>query len=239
MLGFLSYFAQLCLMRGSPKLAYWEQSVLASIPKDPHTIHDSFGIEPETVIYAVCPDPSCHATHPPTFQDNSPIPIYPSKCRQCCGGRRCSTFLLRPRVTQSNQGSKTIYMPIKPFVCFSPIEWIGRLLSCPGLEADMDRLWSDAQNFCKSNPGLMRDIFDRDLLRNFKGPDGRHFCVGEGEGRYTFSLSVDFFNPLANKQAGKKISVSLITLVCLNLPWTTSTIPIRKHVPRRLSGNAL
>ena len=33
-----------------------------------------------------------------------------------------------------------------------------------------------------------------------------------------FSLSVDFFNPLGNKQAGKKISIGLITLVCLNLP---------------------
>ena len=217
-LGFLSYFAQICLMRGSPKLAYREQSVLASIPKDPRTIHDSFGIEPETVIYAVCPDPSCHATHPPKLQDNSPIPIYPSKCRQRRGGGRCNTFLLRPRVISSSQGSKTIYTPIKPFVYFSPVEWMGRLLSRPGLEAEMDRSWTDAQNFRKSNPGLMHDIFDGDLLRNFKGPDGKHFSVGEGEGRYTFSLSVDFFNPLANKQAGKKISVGLITLVCLNLP---------------------
>ena len=121
-------------------------------------------------------------------------------------------------MTPSNQGSKTIYTPIKPFVYFSPIEWIGRLLSHPGLEAEMDCSWTDMQNFCKSNPGLMHDIFNGDLLHNFKGPDGKHFSVDEGEGRYTFSLSVDFFNPLSNKQAGKKISVGLITLVCLNLP---------------------
>jgi Transposase family tnp2 len=109
-------------------------------------------------------------------------------------------------------------MPIKTFVYFSPVEWLGRFLSRPGLEAEMDHSWSDAQNFRKSNPGLMRDIFDGDLLRNFKGPDGKHFSVGNGEGRYAFSLSVDFFNPLENKQAGKKISLGIITIVCLNLP---------------------
>ncbi|KJA19404.1 hypothetical protein HYPSUDRAFT_143849, partial [Hypholoma sublateritium FD-334 SS-4] len=66
----------------------------------------------------------------------------------------------------------------------------------------------------------MRDIFDGEMLRNFKGPDGEHFsCGGEdGEGRYAFSLCIDFFNPLGNKQAGKKKSVGLISLVCLNLP---------------------
>jgi hypothetical protein len=149
-LGFLSYFAQLCLMRGSPKLAYREQCVLASIPKDPRTIHDSFGIEPETLIYAVCPNPSCCTTHPPKFQDNSPIPIYSSKCRQRRGGRRCNTFLLRPRVISSNQGSTTIYTPIKPFVYFNPVEWIGRLLSRPGLEAEMDLSWTDIRKLAHS-----------------------------------------------------------------------------------------
>lgn len=109
-------------------------------------------------------------------------------------------------------------MPIKTFVYFSPVEWLGRFLSRPGLEAEMDHSWSNAQNFRKSSPGLMRDIFDGDLLRNFKGPNGKHFSVGDGEGRYVFSLSVDFFNPLENKQAGKKISIGIITVVCLNLP---------------------
>jgi hypothetical protein len=64
----------------------------------------------------------------------------------------------------------------------------------------------------------MKDIFDGDMLRNFKGYDGQHFSISEGEGRYIFSLCVDFFNPLGNKQAGKKKSIGLISLVCLNLP---------------------
>ena len=161
---------------------------------------------------------SCQTTYPLKFQENSPIPIYPSKCRHRHEGKRCNTPLLKSRVISSKGGFATVYTPIKTFVYFSPVEWLGRLLSRPGLEAEMDHSWSDAQNFRKSSPGLMRDIFDGDLLRNFKGPDGKHFSVGGGEGRYTFSLSVDFFNPLENKQAGKKISVGIITAVCLNLP---------------------
>ena len=64
----------------------------------------------------------------------------------------------------------------------------------------------------------MRDIFDSNMLCHFKGPDRLHFSYGDGEGRYVFSLSLDFFNHLGNKQAGKKKSVGLISLVCLNLP---------------------
>ncbi|THU87461.1 hypothetical protein K435DRAFT_681623, partial [Dendrothele bispora CBS 962.96] len=65
----------------------------------------------------------------------------------------------------------------------------------------------------------MTDIFHGSLIRDFHGPDGKHFSKGsKDEGRYLFSLAADFFNPLGNKQAGKKISVGLIALVCLNLP---------------------
>ena len=209
-LEFLSYFAQLCLMRGSPTLSHRETDLLASIPSDPRTIHDSFHLESETVIYAVCPD----IKHAPKFKGGSPIPIYPSRCRHRLSGRRCNNILLRPRTI----AGKTVYMPIKPFVFFSPVEWLGRLLSRPSAEEEMDQSWTNARESYKQDPHLMRDIFDGEVLHNFMGPDGKHFSLGNGEGRYVFSVSVDFFNPLSNKQAGKKVSVGLITLVCLNLP---------------------
>ena len=56
------------------------------------------------------------------------------------------------------------------------------------------------------------------MLQNFKGHDSKHFSHEEDEGRYVFLLRVDFFNPLSNKQSGKKVSVGIISLVCLNLP---------------------
>ena len=64
----------------------------------------------------------------------------------------------------------------------------------------------------------MHDIFDGHVLQNFKGADGKHFSLGGDEGRYVFSLCVDFFNPFTNKQAGQKSSVGMISLKCLNLP---------------------
>jgi len=199
-------------MRTGVNLSPRERKVLQDFPSDPRTVDDAFQLDPESTIYAVCPDNQCQATHPPKFLNGSPVPLYPSRCRNRRFGKRCNTILLRPR-TIANQ---TIYTPIKPFVFFNPKEWLGRLLARPGIEAEMDQSWKKAQESSKT--GIMHDIFDGEVLRNFKGPDGRHFSIGNGEGRYVFSLSVDFFNPLSNKQAGKKISVGVINLTCLNLP---------------------
>ena len=93
----------------------------------------------------------------------------------------------------------------------------GSLLARPGFEDKMDSAWNTSAS---DNPTAerMHDIFDGEMLRNFNGPDGKHFSVSSEEGHYVFSLCVDFFNPLSNKQAGKKVSVGLISLVCLNLP---------------------
>ena len=78
----------------------------------------------------------------------------------------------------------------------------------------MDSTWQSEV----SGDGIMYDIFHGKFIRKFKGPDGRSFGLGGEEGHYIFSLSVDFFNPYTNKQSGKKSSVGLISLVCLNLP---------------------
>ena len=108
-------------------------------------------------------------------------------------------------------------LPIKPFIAFSFKDWLGGLLSQSGFEEKMDNAWAPCTN--GSTPlKEMKDIFDAEILQNFKGFDGQHFSAGGEEGRYVFSLCVDYFNPLGNKQAGKKKSIGLISLVCLNLP---------------------
>ncbi|KAJ8514537.1 hypothetical protein ONZ45_g7942 [Pleurotus djamor] len=79
----------------------------------------------------------------------------------------------------------------------------------------MDKAW-DVQD--KPVTGTMTSIFQGKVLRELKGPDGRHFRGDGTEGRYVFSLGADFFNPLTNKIAGKKISCGCLVLSCLNLP---------------------
>jgi hypothetical protein len=77
----------------------------------------------------------------------------------------------------------------------------------------MDSAWKGAMSLSDD----MRDIFDGAFLRGFQGPDRKHFSLGGDEGRYVFSLCVDFFIPYTNKQAGKKSLIGLIFPVCLNL----------------------
>ena len=93
---------------------------------------------------------------------------------------------------------------------------MGSLLSEPGLEAKMDAAWSKTTESKQSE--IMQDIFNGEMLWNFKRPDSKHFGHEEDEGCYVFLLGVDLFNPLSNKQSGKKVSVGIISLVCLNLP---------------------
>jgi len=81
----------------------------------------------------------------------------------------------------------------------------------------MDAVWESGP--CgKGVPAEMNDIFDGQFLHDFKGCDGHCFGRQTKEGRYVFSLSIDFFNPFTNKQAGKKVSFGVISVVCLNLP---------------------
>jgi hypothetical protein len=123
----------------------------------------------------------------------------------------CGMQLLKPH----RANGVTIQVPIKHFVMFSFEDWLAGLLFCSGFEKMMDKAWEKCNN--KNSTGEMKDIFEGEIIQNFQGPDDKHFGLYGDEGWYLFSLDVDFFNPLGNKQTGKKKSISLVSLVCLNL----------------------
>jgi Transposase family tnp2 len=208
----LQYLVQLCLMRDTEKLSPRDRLLLSDFPGDPRSAEKALRLDRQSIIFAICPKDSCQKIHKPTFNLGSPIPIYPKYCLGRYFGEPCKEELLCSKQIQGN----TVFLPLKPFVYFDPKDWLGSQLSEPGLEAKMDAAWSQTTESKRSD--TMRDIFDGEMLQNFKGPDGKHFGHEEDEGRYVFSLSIDFFNPLSNKQAGKTISVGIISLVCLNLP---------------------
>ena len=177
--------------------------------------HGAFFFKNLHTVFAICPNPDCHQTYEPKFEQGSSVPIYPKQCNHCqfYRGQKCATPLLKPKHVDGHM----IYIPIKPFLGFSFKDWLGALLSWLGYEKKMDSSWDSCQP--GHDPSLeMKDIFDGGILHNFEGPDGSHFSVGYGEAWYVFSMCIDFFNPLENKQAGKKKSTGLISLVCLNLP---------------------
>ena len=213
LLQMIQYVIHLTLLRLGPDLSQGDEKLLSGIPMDPRTTENAFSLGNKNTIFAVCPNPDCHFIYKPTFHEGSPIPHYPATCnhREFQGGPKCGTPLIKPRRVNGS----TTHVPIKSFVAFSFKHWLGGMLARSEFENKMDNAWVP----CKERPAPeMKDIFDGEVLRNFKGLDGRHFSAGGKEGRYVFSLCINYFNPLGNKQAGKKKSIGLISMVCLNLP---------------------
>jgi hypothetical protein len=208
----VQYILHLALFRAG-SLSQEDEKLLSDIPLNPRAAEQAFSLSSKNTIFAVCPNSNCHFNYKPSFKDGSPIPIYPKVCshREFPGGQKCGTTLLKPN-SRHVQG-QAVEIPIKAFVAYSFKDWLGGMLSRSGFEEKMDKMWE-----FRERGSEMKDMFDGEILRDFKGPDGLHFSLGGNEGRYVFSLCVDYFNPLGNKQAGKKKSIGLIALVCLNLP---------------------
>ena len=214
LLNMVQYVLHLALFRVG-LLSQEDEKLLSNIPSDPRAAKKAFSLPSKNTTFAVCPNSNCHFNYKPSFKDGSPIPTYPKICshREFPGGQKCGTTLLKPRVGPRCVQGQTVEIPIKPFIAFSFKDWLGGILARSGFEEKMDKVWKDWKKGSE-----MKDIFDGEILQNFTGPDGQHFSDGGNEGRYVFSLCVDYFNPLGNKQAGKKKSVGLISIVCLNLP---------------------
>ncbi|PPQ79206.1 hypothetical protein CVT26_000557 [Gymnopilus dilepis] len=187
--------------------------ILAQWPRDVRTARDQFKLEANATVYAVCP--KCNSTHKPSYKSDSPdIPFYPEKCSTRLYGKRCGEIILRPK----SRGNARIWVPIKPYVSFDFNDWLANMLSRENYEEIMDNAWN---NMDPEADGRLTDIFQGSVVREFKGYDEvTHFSNigGKDAGHYLFSLACDFFNPLRNLANGKKVSVGVIALICLNLP---------------------
>ncbi|KAF8805355.1 hypothetical protein BYT27DRAFT_7025263, partial [Phlegmacium glaucopus] len=169
MFSMLQYLVQLCLMQDTEKISLHDRLLLSDFPADPHPAEKALCLDRQSIIFAICPKDSCHQSHKPTFNLNSPIPIYPKRCQGRHFGKPCKEELLRPKQIQGN----VVFLPLKPYMYFDPKDWVGGLLSEPGLEAKMDAAWSQTTTSKWSD--TMQDIFDGEMLQNFKGPDDKHF----------------------------------------------------------------
>jgi hypothetical protein len=178
------------------------------LPKDVRTIRKICQVSVQTTEFASCP--SCSTCYAPTFKGN--IPIYPRKCtsRRFQSSVECGTQVTKSGVL----GNYSIRVPIKPFVVQDFNAYIARLLS------QSDVLGCMKKSAVSATPDVIYDVKDGSAIRELPGPDGLPFLNGGGsnELRLVFALSVDGFNPFHLKQSGKSVSVSHITMSCLNLP---------------------
>ena len=106
--------------------------------------------------------------------------------------------------------------PIRLFCYQTLVSWLGRFLGRSEIEALLDASQASAMT---PHRGPIDDILQSEEVRNFLGPDGLPFLrLCGSEGRYIFSLFVDWFHPRGNRHGGATYSAGVIFMVCLNLP---------------------
>ncbi|KAJ3529757.1 hypothetical protein NM688_g7809 [Phlebia brevispora] len=183
---------------------YATNAVLRSIPSDVDVMISELDLTPRCIAYTCCPKCfECYRLSP-----SGSVPEF------CTGKESVDSPVCGRRLWRKNHAGARI--PTRRFLYHDMKEWLGRLLCRPGMEKHLDRDVFDTGG----SPDKMRDIWDGEVLRNFKGEDHLIFAGQKkgGEGRYIFALNMDGFNPFTNKQAGKKVSVGAVYMVCLNLP---------------------
>ena len=189
----------------SNKLSVSDGEFLKSFPTDIRVAQKMLGV-PKTVTYACCP--ACNSLYPPKDKDG--ILTYPYECtsESCHVRGGCNLLKLG-----STPDRKSIGVPKRPFVMQDFHDFVGRLLSRPGVETTIQRSGERVRN------DTVEEIVTADGIRAIKGPDGAPFVSGgrDPELRLLWCLSIDFFNPYHNKIAGKVASVGSIVLSCLSL----------------------
>lgn len=177
---------------------------------DVRSIVNTLGLQANSTRYVCCP--GCFKLY---RTDSVDCPQVPDVCdyRRTPSSLPCAARLTRTRVLYGKERKAFI----KEFHYYSLKEWLADILHRPGVE---DALGKGQRAGDFRNPGsnkTMDDIFDGSVFQNFKDHIGQPFLRAHGsELRLIFGLSVDAYNPLHNKQAGKKVSSTAISLVCYN-----------------------
>lgn len=231
------------------------------VPRDVRSARAILGVEPKIVDYVCCP--TCSAVYHPgdlspllsgdyqTFYlsqqlvvDPEMLPVKsPFYClhKDTPDEHPCNTALFETSVGTARRGkgdeAHYLFKPKRTFP-FQPMKsWLGRLLSREGVESSMDKAWDR----CKRHDGsAAQDIWEAKFLSDFQGADHQWFGTNsDKEGRYCFSLFLDWYNPFGNKISGKTVSVGVIFLACLNLPEGVRFLPQNVYLCGIIPGESV
>lgn len=202
-----------------------------SVPSDVRTAMRLLQLDPLITAYPCCPRPSCCKVFRPyqtgmTPDDDLQWKHYPRRCDNVINGQLCKAALFQPYKV----GGKTLRRPQRVYHCKSVKAWVGEMLSRPGLESKME---SYVQKAIAAVAPLLRvvhpaddlstasDIWHRPFIHRLAVWPDKHEGFGPNDTRdlrLMFSMGIDWFNPMQNKQSGKGWSIGAIYLVCNNLP---------------------
>ncbi|KAF8592417.1 hypothetical protein K439DRAFT_1610223 [Ramaria rubella] len=186
-MGLLSLILNLAWKNKDGSLAPWQAHILAQIPMSVTTVLLRFHLDGCVTIYA------------PLYKAGSIIPIYPEQCshKPRPDSEACNEPLLQP---SSKNGTDNV--PIQPFAYHNFMDYLAGLLSRKNIEKMMDDTCDKTmESLSQPSPTFVKNVFEADFVRSFEGPNTTpekkvlFIDCPNGEGRFIFSLNIDFFNP--------------------------------------------
>lgn len=189
-----------------------------NLPKDPRTIRKQLNLDPVTETFLCCPtcwalQPYCPATNNPVTQGNPNPDIPLCQDRPTPSSEICGAELWK----KEKFHGKTQCTPHLTYVHQHLKDWLGRLLSRPGIEDILDEYPLSASH--RKDGDFMSDIWSSPKIRNLKGPDKKPFLERpSGEARFLFGFAVDGFNPFHNKTAKQVVTSTGFWLILYNFP---------------------
>ncbi|KAJ3551842.1 hypothetical protein NM688_g4476 [Phlebia brevispora] len=189
------------------------EGAVSRIPQDLRTMVSNLDLDPVTHASICCP--SCYALYP--IEGSTTL----SRCthQPTPSSDVCDAQLYRNRLIRD----KSYESPVRTQLHQDMKAWMGRMLSHPGLEDEMDKAYMS-----RSQAGRERlDIWDAPALFRIPDPsiEGAPFVMpptpvpgSAPEGRYVFTLAQDAFNLYQMKEAKQHVTATAVYMCCLNLP---------------------
>jgi hypothetical protein len=211
---------------------WFQYRVVENIPLDMRTALANFAVEPYFVRYICCPK-CCKLYSPDELTKAETLDFAESESESDSEGmpnnvkKPLGSLCTHQETPSSDVCNAPLYhlrfikgkgflRPKRTFLYQDFPRWLARFVCRPGIEALLD---TPVKALKKEMPDILHDVWDGSIVRDFKDAGGNPFFLYKGpELRLLFSFYYDNFNPFHNRQSGKKYSVGVMFLVCLNLP---------------------
>jgi hypothetical protein len=198
------------MTKENDRIGALDRRVLIELPQSINVALSHFGVEGRTTKYAVCP--SCNYTYEPALSSGS-YPKYPPHCTNT--PRPDSPICNTPLLGHNS-------CPVKIYIYHHFHNYLVRLLSDSALEMIMNQACNCLmESVHNPPPELIKDFFEAQFICAFEGPQSGKLFVDRGnESHFLFYVNINFFSNEGLSHCGPATSCGVISMACLNLPFT-------------------